>query len=406
MSAGVVVTGLGLVTPAGVGVKPAWERLLGGVPTAAPDPELAGLPVDFSCRVPDDALGASLGRGLRWRTDRFIQFAVVAAREAVADAGLYPEEWDGTRVGVVLGVAGSAMEHMPEYHKLAAGRYGAVSPSLVARSQPGMAAGEVSVDLGARGPTLCASTNCASGTSALATAKLLLDAGTCDVVLAGGSDSVRSVWGAVAFWRMGALSRRNDDPVAASRPFDADRDGFVLSEGAGVLVLEREEHARARGAGVYARLAGQGLAGDAHHCVAPHPEGDGAARAMNAALADAGLAPRDIDQINAHGTATVLNDLAEYHALRTVFGGAVPPVTANKSVFGHAIGGGAAMEAVFSVLSLRHGLIPPTANLAGLDPAIDLDVVAGAPREAAQRAVLSNSVGFGGHNAAVVFTAV
>ncbi|GGM16745.1 3-oxoacyl-[acyl-carrier-protein] synthase 2 [Streptomyces fumigatiscleroticus] len=402
MSAAVAVTGIGLVTPAGIGTKESWERLLSGVPTAATDPELAGLPVDFSCRVPQQQLDSSLGRGLRWRTDRFIQFAVVAAREAVADAGLYPAEWDGTRVGVVIGVGGSAMEHMGEYAKLAEGRHGAVTPSLVARSQPGMAAGEVSLDLGAKGPTMCTSTVCSSGTAALSAAKMLLDAGSCDIVVAGGTDSARCHWGSVAFWRMGALSTRCDTPAEASRPFDADRDGFVLAEGSGVLVVERAEHARARSARVYAELAGQGLAGDAHHFVAPHPDGAGAVHAMRAALADAGLSAGDIDHVNAHGTSTTLNDLAEARALRRVFG-APPPVTANKGVFGHAIGGGGAIEAACSVLSLHHSVIPPTANLDRLDPDIDLDIVAGRPRPAALSAVLSNSVGFGGHNAAVVF---
>ncbi|MWA08179.1 beta-ketoacyl-ACP synthase II [Streptomyces sp. BA2] len=401
MSAAVAVTGLGLVTPAGIGTKGSWERLLSATPTAATDPELQGLPVDFSCRVPQQLLADSLGRGLRWRTDRFIQFAVIAAREAVADAGLYPAEWDSTRVGVVIGVGGSALEHMPEYAKVAQGRYGAVTPSLVARSQPGMAAGEVGLDLGAQGPTMCTSTVCASGTAALGAAKMLLDSGSCDIVIAGGTDSARCQLGAIAFWRMGALSGRCDDPARASRPFDADRDGFVLAEGAGVLVLERTEHARARNAPLYAELAGQGLSSDAYHCVAPHPEGEGATRAMHAALNDAGLRAADIDHVNAHGTSTSLNDLAEARALRRVFG-TPPPVTANKSVFGHSIGGGGAIEAVCSVLSLHHGIIPPTANLDRPDPDIDLDIVTKKPRTAALSAVLSNSVGFGGHNAAII----
>ncbi|WP_320783525.1 beta-ketoacyl-[acyl-carrier-protein] synthase family protein [Streptomyces sp. CRN 30] len=401
MSRAIAITGIGLVTPAGVGAKQSWNHLLTAAPTAATDPELRGLPVDFSCHVPQEPLNASLGRGLRWRTDRFIQFAVIAAREAVADAGLYPAEWDSTRVGVVIGVGGSAMDHLSEHNKIAEGRYGAVTPSLVARSQPGMAAGEVSLDLGARGPAMCPSTVCASGTAALGTAKMLLDAGHCDIVIAGGTDSVRSHWAAVAFWRMGALSGRRDDPAAASRPFDTDRDGFVLGEGAGIMVLERTEHAQARNAAVYAELAGQGMTSDAHHCVAPHPDGEGAARAMHAALTDAGLSADDIDHVNAHGTSTTLNDLAEARSLRRVFR-TPPPVTANKSVFGHAIGGGGAIEAACSALSLHHGVIPPTANLDTIDPEIDLDIVTRAPRPAALSAVLSNSVGFGGHNAAIV----
>ncbi|GGX59145.1 3-oxoacyl-[acyl-carrier-protein] synthase 2 [Streptomyces minutiscleroticus] len=396
------VTGVGLVTPAAVGVKASWEQLLQARPTAASDPSLEGMPVDFSCRVPDDALASALGRGLRWRIDRFIQMAIVAAREAVADAALSPAEWDSTRVGVVIGVGGSALDHTKEYMKVVDGRFSALSPSLVARSQPGMAAGEVSLDLGAQGPTMCTSTNCASGTAALGAAKLLLDAGACDIVVAGGTDSPRCPMGAASFWRMGALSQRCADPAGASRPFDADRDGFVLGEGAGVLVLERAGQARARFARVYAELAGYGSTADAHHCVAPHPEGDGAARAMLTALDDAGLRPEDVDHVNAHGTATVLNDRAEARALHRVFADP-PPVTANKSVFGHAIGGAGAIEAVCSVLSLHHGLIPPTANHRRPDPGIGLDIVTDRPRTAALNAVVSNSFGFGGHNSTAVF---
>ncbi|QGV76870.1 beta-ketoacyl-[acyl-carrier-protein] synthase family protein [Streptomyces ficellus] len=398
----VAVTGLGLVTPAAVGVKPSWEHLLSGAPTAAPDAALEGMPVDFSCRVPDDALSAALGRGLRWRIDRFIQMAVVAAREAVADAGLYAAEWDGTRVGVVVGVGGTALDHTREYVKVLDGRYGGLSPSLVARSQPGMAAGEVSLDLGAKGPTMCTSTVCASGTAALGAAKLLLDAGACDIVVAGGADSPRCPMGSASFWRMGALSTRCEDPAGASRPFDTGRDGFVLGEGAGILVLERAGHARARSARVYAELAGCGSTADAHHCVAPHPEGDGAARAIQVALGDAGLAPGDVDHVNAHGTGTLLNDQAEARALLRVFGGS-PPVTANKSVFGHAIGGAGAIEAVCSVLSLHHGVVPPTANLTAQEPGLELDIVTGSPRPKALNAVVTNSFGFGGHNSVAVF---
>ncbi|MYR45900.1 beta-ketoacyl-[acyl-carrier-protein] synthase family protein, partial [Streptomyces sp. SID5910] len=323
-------------------------------------------------------------------------------REAVADAGLFPQEWDGTRVGVVIGVGGTALDHTREYTKIVEGRYSTLSPSLVARSQPGMAAGEVSLDLGATGPTMCTSTVCASGTAALGAAKLLLDAGACDIVVAGGADSPRCPVGSASFWRMGALSERREDPAAASRPFDTDRDGFVLGEGAGALVLERSGHARARSAPVYAELAGYGSTADAHHCVAPHPDGDGAARAMRVALGDADLAPGDIGHVNAHGTSTALNDRAEARALRQVFADP-PPVTANKSVFGHAIGGAGAIEAVCGVLTLHHGLIPPTANLTRQEPGLELDIVTGRPRSASLHAVITNSFGFGGHNSVAVF---
>ncbi|MBO1420027.1 beta-ketoacyl synthase, partial [Streptomyces sp. FH025] len=376
----VAVTGLGLVTPAGTGAEDVWRHFLGGGPTARPDPELAGLAVDFSCRVDGFNPPALLGGRLARRLDRFSQLAVVAARQAVADAGLDPGEWDGERVGVVLGVSASSVQtHAVEYGRLAEGLADRVSPLMVPRSIPNMAAGEVGLDLGARGPGLVVSTACASGTSALALGCDLIRSGTCDLVLAGGTDSARTPMTAVAFDRLGALSRRRHDPAGASRPFDADRDGFVLGEGSGVLVLERPGHARARGAHPRGYLAGHGAASDAHHFTAPHPGGDGLARAVRAALVDAGLAPHEIGHINAHGTGTALNDPAEAAALRQVFR-RPPPVTANKSVIGHTMGAAGAIEAALTVLALQHRLVPPTANLDRLDDAIDLDVVTGAPR--------------------------
>ncbi|MFI6845807.1 beta-ketoacyl-[acyl-carrier-protein] synthase family protein [Kitasatospora sp. NBC_00085] len=401
----VAVSGLGLVTPAGFGVPASWKHFLGGEPTARPDPWLAGLNVDFSCPVDDYDTVGLLGGRLARRLDRFAQLAVLAAREAVGDARLDPAQWDGDRVGVVLGVsANSVQTHRAEYARLEQGRADRVSPLMVPRSIPNMAAGEVSLDLGARGPSLVASTACASGTTALALACDLIRAGTCDLVLAGGTDSPRFPMVATGFDRLGALSRRRHDPAGASRPFDADRDGFVLGEGAGVLVLERVDHARARGVRPRAYLAGHGSATDAYHFTAPHPEGDGLARAIDTALADAGLAPYEIGHVNAHGTGTALNDPAEAAALRRVFH-QPPPVTANKSVIGHTMGAAGAIEAALTVLVLQHGLIPPTANLDRIDERIGLDVVTKLPRPAAAQAAVSVSCGFGGQNAAVVLTA-
>ncbi|MGV9264021.1 beta-ketoacyl-[acyl-carrier-protein] synthase family protein [Kitasatospora sp. NPDC003701] len=402
----VAVTGLGLVTPAGFGAAATWQHFLGGEPTARPDLTLAGLNADFCCTVdPYDAPGL-LGGRLARRLDPFAQLAVLAAREAVADARLDPAGWDGARVGVVLGVsATSVTTHQVEYARLEQGRADRISPLMLPRSIPNMAAGEVSLDLGALGPSLVVSTACASGTSALGLACDLLRAGTCDLVLAGGADSGRSRMVATAFDRLGALSRRRHDPAGASRPFDADRDGFVLGEGAGVLVLERVEHARARGVRPRAYLAGHGSAADAYHFTAPHPDGDGLARALDTALADAGLAPYEIGHVNAHGTGTALNDPAEAAALRQVFH-RPPPVTANKSVIGHTMGAAGAIEAALTVLTLQHQLIPPTANLDRMDEAIDLDVVTKAPRPVALQAAVSVSSGFGGQNAVVVLTAV
>ncbi|MCF3178665.1 beta-ketoacyl-[acyl-carrier-protein] synthase family protein [Streptomyces polychromogenes] len=399
----VAVTGLGMVTPAGVGVGATWDRLCRGVPTAAHDPAMDGMPVTISCRVADGDLAAALDPGLAWRTDRFIRFAHAAAKEAVADAGLDSALWDGSRVAVVIGTGGSSHDTtIKACRTLEKGRLLALSPTTLPRSLPNMAAGEVGTMLGALGPTLGVTTACASGASAIGIASMLIRSGACDIAVAGGADSGCNRLGAALFWRMGALSTRLDDPAGASRPFDSARDGFVLSEGAGVVVLERPEHARARRAREYARLTGYGFSGDAHNPTAPHPEGDGAVRAMNAALDGAGLEPGDVGHANAHGSATPMNDLVEARALRRVFG-TPPPVTGAKGVLGHMLGAAGAVEAVCSVLSLHHQLIPPTANLDRMDPEIDLDVVAKVPRPTRLETVLSNSFGFGGQNAALVF---
>ncbi|MGK5631384.1 beta-ketoacyl-[acyl-carrier-protein] synthase family protein [Streptomyces sp. URMC 123] len=400
----VAVTGLGLITPAGVGVPDTWEALCAGVPTAAKDPELEGLPIDFSCRVRNFDAADVLGRRLTWRTDAFIHLAVATAREAVADAGLDTGAWEGERVGVVVGVGATSQQSCPrEYPKLMRGLYSTLTPTLVPRSVPNMAAGEIAIDLGAGGPNLGTSTACASGATAIGVARDLIASGACDIVIAGGSESARnSAFTALPFWRMGALSGRGDDPAGASRPFDADRDGFVLGEGAGMMVLERADHARARGARVHALLCGYGATADAHHPIAPHPTGEGARRALRSALTDADLAPGDIGHVNAHGTSTQQNDLIEGRVLCDVFPGR-PPVTATKSIIGHALGAAGAIEAVCAVLSLVHQRIHPTANLDRQDPAIDLDIVAKVPRETALEAVASCSLGFGGQNAVLVF---
>ncbi|MCC2280896.1 beta-ketoacyl-[acyl-carrier-protein] synthase family protein [Streptomyces sp. ET3-23] len=399
------VTGLGLVTAAGVGVKATWSRLCQGHPTATRDPALHGLPVDFNCRVPETELANALGRGLRWRTDRFIQLALVAAREAVRDARLEPAQWSGERVGVIVGVGGSSYDTMPQVcAHLARATPEIISPTAVPRGIPNMAAGEIAVDLGARGPGMSVSTACASGATALGIAHHLLSAGMCDIALAGGSDSGCHPLTAAGFWRLGALSTRRHDPAGASRPFDTDRDGFVLAEGAAIMVLERAEHARARRVHPYGMLAGFSATTDAHHHTRPHPQGDGALRALRGALSDAGLPPTDIDHINAHASSTPLNDRVEAAALCEVFP-EPPPVTATKSVLGHSLGAAGAIEAIISLMSLRHQTIHPTANLDTIEDGIALDIVTKAPRPQRMRAVLSASFGFGGHNAVLVLTA-
>ncbi|RLV10324.1 3-oxoacyl-ACP synthase [Streptomyces griseocarneus] len=404
-STAVAVTGVGLLTPAGIGSRDTFDAMCSGRSTAEVDPDLKGASVDISCAVPDFRAPELIGRRRTHRMDRFTQLAVVAAREAVDDAGLSTGEWLPERVGAVFGTATSSMETLAvETGHYLDGRPDRISPMSLTRSLPSAPLTEVTLDLGIRGPSLALSTACAAGNQALALGADLLRSGACDIVVAGGSENPRTLPCALLLDKLRALSRRHDLPECASRPFDADRDGLVIGEGAGVLVLERLDHARARGAAPRALLAGHGSTSDAHHYVAPDPEGHGAEAAMRAALTNAGLGPADIDHVNAHATATPAGDLAEARALRRLFPDGAPPVTAPKSVIGHSLGAAGAVESALTVLTLQHQRIPPTANLDMLDPAIDLDVVHGRPRDVRMRAALSNSFAFGGHNTVLVFT--
>ncbi|MBL1082693.1 beta-ketoacyl-[acyl-carrier-protein] synthase family protein [Streptomyces actinomycinicus] len=401
----VAVTGLGLVTAAGIGVEPTWSGVCSGVSTARKDPALAGIPVDISCTVPGFDARRHVGRRSVLVHDRFTQLAVVAAREAVADAGLDPASWDGARVGVVVGCGlGGVATWEKQYRTLLDDGPGSVSALLIPMLIPNMVAGHLAMEFGARGPNLVTATACASGATAIGTALDLLHDDVCDVVLTGGTESGVVPLMVSGFAQMGALSsRRLDAPAAASRPFDADRDGFVISEGSGMLVLERQADARARNARTRALLAGYGASADAHHITAPDPEGTGMTAALEAALAQAGATAQDVDHVNAHGTSTPLNDVVEARALRKALGTG-PAVTSAKGVLGHALGAAGAIEAALTVLSVERSLIPPTANLSTLDPAVEVDVVAGEPRQRAVEVAVSNSFGFGGQNAVLAFT--
>jgi 3-oxoacyl-[acyl-carrier-protein] synthase II len=400
----VAVTGIGLITPAGAGIEDNWARLLAATPAAVTDPALAGAAVDFSCRVGDFDADAALGRATAWRLDRFAQLAVVAARQAVTDAGLDPSTWDGARVAVVIGNSlGGTTTVERQYRAFLADGPDAVSPLTVPMSMPNMVAGAVSMDCGATGPSLVTASACASGASAVGLARDLLRGGTCDVVIAGGTESALTPATMNALHRMGALSGRTEDPAAASRPFDIDRDGFVAAEGAGVLVLERLSDAVARRARIRARVSGFGAASDAYHLTAPRPDGAGMARALRSALADAGVWPEEVDHVNAHGTSTPLNDRTEAQVLSDVLG-LRPVVTSTKGVTGHTLAAAGAIEAAYAVLSIERGMVPPTANLKNLDPAVPVDVAVNAPRRFTVEVAVSTSLGFGGHNAALVFT--
>jgi beta-ketoacyl-acyl-carrier-protein synthase II len=415
----VVVTGLGLVTPAGRGVAASWHGVLSGVSAAAPHEGLvaAETPVTIACQVPSFDPDEELGRGSSRRLDRFTHLALLAAREALADAGLTAAGAVGAdgeritgadpdRVGVLLGSGiGGAETWAEEYPRYLDAGPRRVSPMFVPKMLSNTAAGTVAIRAGARGPNLTVNTACAAGASAIHVARDLIRSGAADVVLAGGVEAGITGLAVSAFAQMGALSR-NPDAAAASRPFDVRRDGFVMGEGAGVLVLESAEHAAARGAPALAVVAGAGASADAHHATAPPDDGGGAVLAIRRAIEDAGLRPSDIAHVNAHGTSTPLNDVAEARALRAVFGDDLDEVavTSTKGVTGHLLGAAGAVEAAFGLLALRDGLVPPTANLDEQDPAIDLDVVAGRAREVDLDAVLSTSMGFGGQNAALVLT--
>ncbi|MFJ7997455.1 beta-ketoacyl-[acyl-carrier-protein] synthase family protein [Streptomyces sp. NPDC096310] len=400
------ITGVGMVTAAGVGVEQSWERIRAGAGTAASEvPALAGLPADFACAVTDFDPSALIERKQVWRLDRSSQLGMVAAHEAVADSGLDRDSWDATRVGVILGNGiGGAATWEKQHSVLLEKGPRRVSPLLVPMLSPNMCAGYVSMMLGALGPSLVTATACASGTTAVGMARELLRSGVCDVVITGGTEAPLVPSLISGFSQMRALADRRDDLTATSRPFDADRSGFVAAEGAAVLVLERAEDARARGARIRAMVSGYGASADAHHATAPDPNGRGAELALRAALRDAGVGPDEVDHVNAHGTATMLNDATEARTIRRVLGER-PAVTSVKGVVGHSLAAAGAIEAVVTALTLEEGHIPPTANLESLDPELELDMVFKAGRDVRAEVAVSNSFGFGGQNAVLLFTA-
>lgn len=389
------MTGLGLVTPAGCDRDSTWAAVLAGRRTSATDPALEGLAVSLSCRVP--ALDHPV---LRFRgsvqLDRVDRFGLVAVAQALDHAGLEPGAWDGSRVAVVA--AGSAGGVLTQDKALA--RMGELGPEFVSPYfLPGhlvnMTCANIALRFGATGPSLFTSTACASGTTAIGLARDLLTTGQCDIALVCGAEAAVNRLLVTGFTQLGALSD------TGSRPFDATRDGFVMAEGAGAVVLERAEHAAARDARPLARLIGYAATTDAHHLVSPHPGGLGAERATRAALADAGIAAHDVDHVNAHGTSTRQNDSVEAAVLRRVFPHR-PPVTSAKGALGHTLGASGVIEAALTVLALADNTVPPTAGLETVDGEAGIDVVAGAPRDHESAVAISNSFGFGGHNAVAV----
>ncbi len=403
----VVVTGVGLVTPLGVGTGRTWENICAGV---------SG--VDTITRFDTSDYGVKIAAEIKEfhtedffekksakHLDLFVQYGIVAARFALQESGFTVTEENCGRVGVITGCGMGGLPTIARQHGILEKKGPRkVNPFFIPMAIPNMPSGNISIDIGSKGPNLTLTTACTAGTHAVGEAYNYIKSGRCDVVIGGGTEAVICGLGIAGFSSMKALSTRNDDPAAASRPFDKDRDGFVMGEGAGMLILEEYEQARARGAQIYAEVVGYGVSSDAFHIAAPPEDGAGAVRAMKDALAGAGMKPEDIDYINAHGTSTPLNDRGETRAIKTVFGDHAYKLVVNstKSMTGHLLGAAGGIESAFLALAIRDQISPPTINLDTVDPDCDLDYAANSAREMKIDAGLSNSFGFGGTNGSVI----
>ena len=405
----VVVTGLGLVTPLGVGVTDTWNALMAGKSGIGPvtrfNPER--LPTHIGAEVkgfnPEDYIDKKEIK----KMDRFIQYVLGATQMAFEDAGLRaPGKDEAPRYGAIIGVGLGGLPAI-ETHMVAVQEKGPrrLSPFFIPMLLANLAAGNVSMRWNLKGPNSCTVTACASGNHAIGDAMKCIQRGIADVMVTGGTESCLTELAMAGFCAMRALSTRNGDPERASRPFDAERDGFVMGEGSGVLIIERLEHAKARNATIYAELTGYGLTADAYHITSPDPDGDGAARCMEMAMQDAGVSIDEVGYINAHGTSTELNDKLETHAIKRVFGEQAYKlaVSSTKSMTGHLLGAAGGVESVFTVLALKHQRIPPTINYEKPDPDCDLDYVPNKARDTRLRCALTNSFGFGGANATLLF---
>lgn len=404
----VVVTGVGLVTPCGIGIDNVWNNILNGQSGIGPitrfditqfDTKFAGEIKEFT---PEDYIQPKEVK----KMDLFIQYAIAAAQIAVNDAGLDMGREDSERVGVVVGTGLGGLPTIEKYHSVLMERGpGRITPFFIPMLIANEAPGHIAIQHGFKGPNLCIVTACATGAHSIGEACRIIQYGDADVMVAGGSEANLTPLTVGGFNAMKALSTRNDDPLKASRPFERDRDGFVVAEGSGIVILEELEHATKRGAKIYAEMAGYGYNGDAYHITAPCPDGDGFIRCIRMALKDALLSPDDVDYINAHGTSTKLNDFIETLSIKEVFKEKAykTPISSTKSMTGHLLGAAGAIEAVFSVLSIRDQVCPPTINYENPDPECDLDYVPNTARAHAINVVLSNAFGFGGTNSALVF---
>jgi len=405
----VVVTGLGAITPLAIGVEKSWQSLCQGKSGIGMITRFDA--TDFRTRIAGEVNGFNpldfIDRKLMRRGDRFIHFALAATQMALDDSKLTINPDNAARVGVVVGTALGGIESLEKNHQLLLqGARHQISPFFIPGFIANMASGQVAIQFGAKGPNICLVTACASGTHAIGDAFRIIQRGEAEAMIAGGVEAAISPVLFAGLDVIRAMSTRNEAPEKASRPFDKDRDGFVTGEGAGILILEELESALNKGARVYAEVVGYGLNSDAYHITAPDPEGRGAANCMKMALKDAGISGDKVDYINAHGTSTLLNDLAETLAIKSVFQGHSQKVavSANKSMIGHLWGAAGAVEAIFCILTITQGIIPPTINYETPDPRCDLDYVPNVARQAKVRVALSNSFGFGSTNATLIFS--
>lgn len=404
----VVVTGIGIVSPLGTGIEKSWsgakEGLCGIREITRFDP--TGFPVRIAGEVPDFDAGESIEKKEFKKMDIFIQFAVAAGVMAFKDSGYRITEENADMVGVYIGAGIGGLAAIEHWHDVLREKGpDRITPFFIPMVIINLASGQVSIKIGAKGPNSCAVTACATGTHSIGDAYRLIQHGSADVMVAGGTEATITPLCVAGFNAMKALSTRNDDPKKASRPFDRERDGFVVGEGAGVVVLEELESAKKRGAKIYAEVVGYGLNSDAYHMTTPSPDGTGAAKCMEIALKSSGLAKEDIGYINAHGTSTHYNDLYETMAIKKVFGDHARKlaISSTKGMTGHLLGAAGGIEAVFTVMALKEGVIPPTINYENPDPECDLDYVPNAARDVNIKAAISNSFGFGGTNGVLVF---
>jgi len=403
----VVVTGMGAVTPLGIGVEESWQSLCAGKSGVGAVTRFDAS--SFRTQVAGEVKGFNpsdfIDRKLVRRGDRFIHFALAATRMALEDSDLTINDSNSERVGVSVGTAMGGVESLEKNHQLLLqGKRRQITPFFIPSFLCNMATGQIAITFGARGANMCSVTACASGTQAIGNAFRVIQKGEVDAMIAGGAEAAISPLIFAGLDVIKVMTARNDEPEKASRPFDKERDGFIISEGGGVVILEELESARNRGAKIYGEMLGYGLNSDAYHITAPDPDGRGAAGCMRMALDDAGISTGEIDYINAHGTSTVLNDLSETKAIKSVFGGRSKqiPISSNKSMVGHMWAGAGVVEAIFSLLTINHGIIPPTINYEAPDPECDLDYVPNVAREAEVKIALSNSFGFGSTNATLI----